>query len=313
MAKKISGLDSAGALAGTEVAEIVQSGSKKVALSLIGLIAKTFAQINTQISDATLARTDATQTFTGAQSFASGGASDPTIRSSTVDPSAASGVAAPEGSLLMRFVAAAGELWVKTGAADTAWTMLSSGHPSISDNGSGDVVIASGKDILVQAGQGMKLEGLEGTGLTLSSATLAILSLNGLANALRCESGGVRIFGAAPKIENGSFSIPKLLNPTTATQSITGTGSTILANATAVKVTADGVYSLNATPIILAGSDGQPLYIENTTANAITLNDESTTAGSKIKSRGGADIVIAIDEIVGFRYSTDSGYWHQIE
>lgn len=66
--KKISAMTAAGALAGTEVAEVVQSGaSKKVALSLIGLIAKTFAQLNTQISDAVIARKDATQTFTGAQ------------------------------------------------------------------------------------------------------------------------------------------------------------------------------------------------------------------------------------------------------
>ncbi len=68
MTVKISAMTSAGALAGTEVAEVVQSGNtRKVALSLIGLIAKTLAQLNTQISDATIAQLGATQTFTGAQ------------------------------------------------------------------------------------------------------------------------------------------------------------------------------------------------------------------------------------------------------
>jgi hypothetical protein len=41
-----------------------------------------------------------------------------------VDPSAGAGVAAPEGSTYMRYVATAGELYVKTGAADTAWQRI---------------------------------------------------------------------------------------------------------------------------------------------------------------------------------------------
>jgi hypothetical protein len=42
----------------------------------------------------------------------------------TADPSAGGGVAAPEGSIYLRFVATAGELYVKEGAADTAWTLM---------------------------------------------------------------------------------------------------------------------------------------------------------------------------------------------
>lgn len=66
--KKITALPTAGTLAGNELAELVQGGdSKKATLSLIGLVPKTLAELSTQISDADIARTDATQTFTGAQ------------------------------------------------------------------------------------------------------------------------------------------------------------------------------------------------------------------------------------------------------
>lgn len=43
------------------------------------------------------------------------------MQSGTADPSAGGGVAAPEGTIYLRFVAAAGELWLKQGAAATDW------------------------------------------------------------------------------------------------------------------------------------------------------------------------------------------------
>lgn len=54
----------------------------------------------------------------------SGGASNPEVLAGIVDPSAGGGVAAAEGSFFLRFVAAAGETYIKTGAADTAWTQV---------------------------------------------------------------------------------------------------------------------------------------------------------------------------------------------
>jgi len=53
------------------------------------------------------------------------GANSPGIQSGTVDPSAGGGVPAEEGSLYMRYVGAAGTAWIKTGIADTAWTLIS--------------------------------------------------------------------------------------------------------------------------------------------------------------------------------------------
>ena len=59
---------------------------------------------------------------------ASGGAADPRIISGVVDPSAGGGVAAPEGSIYLRFVAGAGETWRKTAVGDTDWVDASTGN-----------------------------------------------------------------------------------------------------------------------------------------------------------------------------------------
>jgi hypothetical protein len=56
----------------------------------------------------------------------SGGAADPKILSGTVDPSAG-GIAAPEGSMYLRYVAAAGETWFKQAAGDTDWSLSAAG------------------------------------------------------------------------------------------------------------------------------------------------------------------------------------------
>jgi len=52
----------------------------------------------------------------------SGGSSDPKILSGTGDPT--SGVASAEGSIYLRFVASAGQLFVKTGPGDTDWSVV---------------------------------------------------------------------------------------------------------------------------------------------------------------------------------------------
>jgi len=45
------------------------------------------------------------------------------INLGATDPSAGAGIAAPVSSIGMRNNAGVGELWVKTGAVDTAWTL----------------------------------------------------------------------------------------------------------------------------------------------------------------------------------------------
>ena len=48
-------------------------------------------------------------------------------RSATVDPSAGAGIVAPIGSVIVRDNAGAGQLWLKTGAANTAWSEVPTG------------------------------------------------------------------------------------------------------------------------------------------------------------------------------------------
>jgi len=60
-----------------------------------------------------------------------GPGTDPEVLAGTVDPSA-SGVPAAEGSTFLRYGAGAGQSWLKTGAADTAWTMLATATGDVS-------------------------------------------------------------------------------------------------------------------------------------------------------------------------------------
>lgn len=69
-----------------------------------------------------------------------------TLRSGTVDPSAGAGVSAPEGTLFLRHVSGAGELWVKTGPADTDWEIPTGGDPNVNANAWSDPVNPSADD-----------------------------------------------------------------------------------------------------------------------------------------------------------------------
>lgn len=67
--------------------------------------------------------------YSGIQSSAyeSGGPGNPLVLGGTADPSAGGGLTAPEGSVYMRNVAGAGEMWNKFGALATDWTQLGGG------------------------------------------------------------------------------------------------------------------------------------------------------------------------------------------
>lgn len=70
-----------------------------------------------------------------------------------------------------------------------------------------------------------------------------------------------------------------------ATQAITAVGNTILANAHTIALNPDANYTLTSTPTIADGTTGQLLYITcpNGEANAVTVQDEGTLAGSNIQ------------------------------
>ena len=55
-----------------------------------------------------------------------GSTSNPQLMASDINP-AVTGLTASEGSVMMRYVAGAGEVYVKTGSADDAWALLGTG------------------------------------------------------------------------------------------------------------------------------------------------------------------------------------------
>ncbi|HUW11881.1 MAG TPA: hypothetical protein VM537_19295, partial [Anaerolineae bacterium] len=87
-----------------------------------------------------------------------------------VDPSAGGGVAANAGSLALRDVAGAGtsgELWVKTGAADTAWTKLDTGGGSAIEEGFLRAFVG-------KSGTGSELPTYTSTNVVTASANLEV-------------------------------------------------------------------------------------------------------------------------------------------
>jgi len=69
-----------------------------------------------------------------------------TVRSGIVDPRAGAGVSAPEGTLFLQHVAGAGQLYVKTGAADTDWAIPSDPKLNVNANAWSDPVNPSADD-----------------------------------------------------------------------------------------------------------------------------------------------------------------------
>jgi hypothetical protein len=86
----------------------------------------------------------------------SGGAADPRVITGTLDPT--SGVSAPEGSIYLRYVAAAGQAFVKDGTGDTDWTDLVSvggtdldGSYNFGGAGAGRIITANSGALQVNA------------------------------------------------------------------------------------------------------------------------------------------------------------------
>lgn len=176
----------------------------------------------------------------------------------------------------------------------TGYLSSPGGHASISDDGSGNVVIAG--DVIVATGKKVKTQGG-------SSVSAPFLTVDGAAtHGIHVAAGNVTVS------VNGSDKIvvtPSVIQAKdkllvsdiltygpTADQSITGTGSTISVNSAMLKITSDGVYTL--TNALAAGADGQPVRIENVGSNQVTLQEGA---------------VIAAAAFVDMSYSTDAGIW----
>jgi hypothetical protein len=175
------------------------------------------------------------------------------------------------------------------------------GHASISDDGSGNVIVAAGKD--VEMGTGGQIHVAEGTtgdpSLTFKSfPTLYGINFNVSGSIDSVGSGQVRQIVSptynglfAPEVRTSG----PLIRQPSADQAITGTGSTISVISGSAKITSDGVYTL--TTALATETDCQECYIENVSANTVTLQE---------------GVAVAQGAPVLMRYSTDAGVWEQV-
>ncbi len=86
-----------------------------------------------------------------------------------------------------------------------------------------------------------------------------------------------------------------------ATQSITGVGSTILADAALVVIDPDGNYTLTSAPTIANGATGQVLYITAAPAetSAIIIQDQSSSGlATNVELAGDANRTIGVNDVL---------------
>jgi hypothetical protein len=167
------------------------------------------------------------------------------------------------------------------------------GHPSLSDDGSGDVVLKTGKKIIVPVSvtPQVVVDGAPTTGWRWTSGFMYYYAagvnktFQGAAytqtptNYETRAYGGLRVGGV-------------MRTETTGDQELTGVGSVIVVNAPRLRVTSTGVYVL--TTAIAAGIDGQETRIENFGANDFTLQE---------------GVLIAAGSVVDMMYSSKAVAW----
>jgi len=96
------------------------------------------------------------------------------------------------------------------------------------------------------------------------------------------------------------------------TKAITVVGDTIPITATIIRLnnTSGGSLTLNSTPTMAAGENGQVAKLINTSANAVVIQDAGTLAGSGLELTA-ATITIAARQSVELTYMTTSAAWLQ--
>lgn len=108
------------------------------------------------------------------------------VLSGTVDPSAGGGVAAPEGSIYLRFGAGAGQVWRKTLAADTGWNQIAVLDAAQTFTAAQNVAMAS---------LGTGLSGAQAVDASLSNTFEATFTGAGsLSNPTNLVDGGTYVF-----------------------------------------------------------------------------------------------------------------------
>lgn len=207
-----------------------------------------------------------------------------------IDPSAGAGVAAPEGSIFLRTAAGSGQLWYKSGAADTAWSQVgTSGTPSLQAvyNASSPPSISIGSTAL---------------DFYNSTNTVNILNMErtfaGAGNALTIDMGpgGQAVTGKGISVSMGSASTGNGLSITSASGA-TGTSMTVSQASTsgiaaAASLTNSGAGNVLVISQTSATATGDGIKLTTTagaTGNGITVNQNSNGVAVAVNNTGTGD------------------------
>jgi len=218
---------------------------------------------------------------------------------SDLDPSAAAGIAAPVGSTLWRDSGGAGttgELWLKTGAADTAWEQVATGNTGETlqqayENGNTIVTDTTNGDFDVSGTEAISLDAGAASNFTVDSADLTLSTTT--SGELDLTSAGLMDINAGANLDLD----------VTGTMDLDSTGAFSIDGTGASNVTADsGNLTLSTTTSgtldMTSAADIQMTFATNT-ASAMVIDDgtndfmtfDSTTGSLAVEVNQFLDIV----------------------
>lgn len=123
---------------------------------------------------------------------------------------------------------------------------------------------------------------------------------------------GNTTLGNSGSADTATINAQVILTPGTA-QNITAAATAITLSGPIIQLTANASYTLSATPTIANGTNGQVITIINVdSADVITLQNETTLAGSNLRLAGAANLALGPRDSVTLVYSSTLGDWIQI-
>lgn len=184
------------------------------------------------------------------------------------------------------------------------------GHPSLSDDGSGNVVIADGKALIVSdLGAGLasiRSSVNTGTGLRFQEASNVVEMLR--AGSIKAQVTGIGL--EVPATSVLQLAANMVCDPAAA-QSITAASQTVAPARALHLLSADAAYTMTAEPTIPAGTDGRLCLLLNSGTNDITLQDVSVLAGSTLWLDGGGNVTLGAGDMLALMWSDDKSAWIQ--